>query len=346
MGKLIKFDHVNAHGDFENLLSHFGIDYEKKGTQLRGLCPFHEDTNPSLSVTLEAQGDAKENTWHCFGCKESGSIIDFAALMLGAPLREGAELVAEVSGCGLAPAKTKKAKKPQKGRSGAKGQQTGKTPVQVKKEPESQNLEPEDVSEGEVSNPPLRFSLTVDPEHPYVTKRMNAKEVKLFGVGAVDPDSRSMMAGRCCVPIHDQAGELIGYAGRYLGDDPKEPKWQLPPKFQKQRVLFNAHRVWGSLHVVLVEGFFDAMHLHSLGIPAVACMGTAVSEAQANLLVALGVRRVSVLFDGDEEGAAAAERAAPVLAAKLFTRIGSLPVGCDPDEAPEELLREFARCVL
>ncbi|MEP3847708.1 MAG: hypothetical protein ABJM43_20370 [Paracoccaceae bacterium] len=56
------------------------------------------------------------------------------------------------------------------------------------------------------------------------------------------------------------------YAGRYLGYDPAEPKWKSLPKFQRARVLFNAHRVWGSLHVVLVEGFFDAMHLHSLGI--------------------------------------------------------------------------------
>ena len=110
MGKLIKFDHVNAHGDFQRVLEHFGIDYEKRGTQLRALCPFHEDTNPSLSVTLEAAGDAKENTWHCFGCKQSGSIIDFAALKTGGTLRDGAELVAEVSGCGLAPAKASKRK--------------------------------------------------------------------------------------------------------------------------------------------------------------------------------------------------------------------------------------------
>ena len=112
------------------------------------------------------------------------------------------------------------------------------------------------------------------------------------------------------------------------------------------RVLFIAHRVWGSLHVLLVEGFFDALHLHSLGVPAVACIGSAVSEEQVTLLGTLGLRRITVLFDGDDEGQAAAVAAVPVLARSHFVRLRSLPVGCDPDEAPEELLRELAQSVL
>ena len=94
---------------------------------------FHEDTNPSLFVTLEARGDAKENNWHCFGCKESWSIIDFVALMTGETLRDGANLVAEVSSCDLAPAKSKKRQKPQEGRREAGKQQTGKSRPLVKK---------------------------------------------------------------------------------------------------------------------------------------------------------------------------------------------------------------------
>ena len=348
MGKLIKFDHVNAHGDFEKVLGHFGIDYEKRGTQLRALCPFHEDTNPSLSVTLEAQGDAKENTWHCFGCKESGSIIDFAALMTGETLRDGAALVAELSGCGLAPAKVSKrksdkgAERPKTGRKDAK-RGKGRDPAENASEFNSEASEA--TSPASSPNQPLKFTLPLDLEHPYVSERLGADLAARYGVGVCGPDSRSMMAGRCAVPIHNAAGELIAYAGRYLGDDPKEPKWLLPKGFEKRQVLFNAHRVWGSLHVLLVEGFFDALHLHSLGIPAVACIGTAVSEEQVTLLGDLGVKRITVLFDGDDEGQAAAVAAVPVLARALFVRLGSLPVGCDPDEAPEEHLIEQARAV-
>lgn len=351
MGKLIKFDHVNTHGDFEKVLGHFNIDYEKRGTQLRALCPFHEDTNPSLSVTLEAQGEAKENTWHCFGCKQSGSIIDFAALMTGETLRDGAELVAEVSGCGLAPAKAAKRKSSKSSKAARSSVRAEKTSAEgeVETEPKaaltSKNERETTPSQVKEINPPLKFTLPLDLEHPYVTERLGADLAARYGVGVCDPESRSMMAGRCCVPIHNPKGDLIAYAGRYLGEDPKEPKWLLPKGFEKRQVLFNGHRIWGSLHVLLVEGFFDAVRLHTLGIPAVACIGTSVSEEQVALLCELGVRRVTVLFDGDEPGQAGAADAVAVLARTLFVRLGSLPVGCDPDEADEALLIEHARAV-
>lgn len=115
MGKMIKFDHVNAHGSFEAVLNHYNLEYTRKGTQLRLLCPLHEDTNPSLSVTLEADSETKANTWHCFGCQNSGSLIDFVAHLDGCDLRAAAELVAELSGCGLAPCRGGKAKTAKRG---------------------------------------------------------------------------------------------------------------------------------------------------------------------------------------------------------------------------------------
>ena len=343
MGKHIKFEHVNTHGDFTAVLDHFGMDYEKKGPQLRALCPFHEDSNPSLSITLEPRGEAKENTWHCFGCKESGSIIDFAALMLGADLRAGAELVAEVSGCGLAPARAgtakpkpkkpaKDAERPSEARRGAK--HPSRNPS-AEKAPEGRSDAPEAQSE---PNQPLRFTLPLDPEHPYIAERVPPGLAFTFGLGICPETSRSMMAGRACVPIHDLSGQLIAYAGRYLGDDPKEPKWLLPKGFDKRFVLFNAHRVAGASTVVLVEGFFDAIRLHGLGIPALAVMGTAVSAEQVALLRDLQVRQVVVLFDGDDEGQAAVPGVVQALAAEVFVRAVSIPPGDDPASLEEPAL--------
>ncbi len=102
MGRHIKFDHLNTHGDFTSILNQFGINYEKRGAQLRALCPLHDDRTPSLSITLEARGEAKENTWHCFGCKDNGTIIDFVARMTSETLSDDADLVAQLSRCGLA----------------------------------------------------------------------------------------------------------------------------------------------------------------------------------------------------------------------------------------------------
>ena len=137
------------------------------------------------------------------------------------------------------------------------------------------------------------------------------------------------------MPIHDLEGALIAYGGRYLGDDPSEPKWLLPKGFQKRHCLFNAHRVAGASAVVLVEGFFDAIRFHGLGIPAVAVIGTAVADEQVALLRTIGARRVVVLFDGDTEGQAAVPDAVLALADAVSIRYGTLPVGTDPASAPE-----------
>ena len=346
MGKLIKFDHVNTHGDFAALLTHCGIDFEKKGAQLRCLCPFHEDTNPSLSITLEATGETKANTWHCFGCKQSGSIIDFAAFWLEKTVRDGAELVAEVSGCGLAPPKgarkaTRTKAKPVKSTHSLKE----KTVKERSSETTKSRREPVDPTSPN-PNQPLKFTLPLDFEHPYVLERLSQPEAYLYGVGVCPADSKSMMAGRCCVPIHDHAGQLVAYAGRYIGDDPKEPRWKFPPKFEKRRVLFGLHRLPVTSTVVLVEGFFDALRLQSLGVPAVSPMGTAILAEQVALLVEQGVTRAGVLFDGDEEGQAAVSDAVLSLSGSIYVRAGTLPVGDDPASASLETLRLLLRELL
>ncbi len=344
MGKLIKFDHVNTHGDFEKLLSHYGIDYTKRGNQLRALCPLHEDTNPSLSIALEADSDTKPNTFHCFGCNQSGSIIDFAAHLDGGTVREGAEIVAELSGCGLAPAKTKSDKKPKGAKRPAKAREVikGANPRPVAGKAHTGGSEASgDVSDGDPGNKPLKFALKLDHDHPYVVERINRWARSQFGIGVCDADSRSMMAGRCCVPIHNASGELVAYAGRFLGDDPEAEKWKFPPGFKKMQELYNLHRVAGADLVVLVEGFFDAVRLAELGIAAVACMGTAVSEAQVALLQGIGVRRIVVAFDGDDEGQAAVPAALSLLTRSFFTRHGALPVGEDPGSADEMALRRL-----
>jgi DNA primase len=115
-----------------------------------------------------------------------------------------------------------------------------------------------------------------------------------------------MMKGRVCVPIHNEHGELVAYAGRWVGPDATIPehegKWKLPPRFEKSRVLFNLHRVDEPVHLVVVEGFFDAMCLHVLGLPVVALMGRALSQHQLQLLESAGTQYLTLLLDGDEPG--------------------------------------------
>ena len=108
MREYIDFEHVKEHGDFEAVLAHYNITYQGSGGQLRALCPFHDDTKPSLSITLVETAKAKANTYHCHGCQADGSLLDFVAEMEDMDdLREAAQIVGTVSNCTLAPSRKK-----------------------------------------------------------------------------------------------------------------------------------------------------------------------------------------------------------------------------------------------
>ena len=99
------------------------------------------------------------------------------------------------------------------------------------------------------------------------------------------------MAGRIAIPIHNEQGELVAYAGRWPGEPPDgEGKYKLPAGFHKSLVVYNLHRAKDHAKeqgLIVVEGFFDCMRLHQAGIPnVVALMGSSLSEEQEALLVA------------------------------------------------------------
>ena len=349
MGKLIKFDHVNAQGDFSAMLTHYGLDYTRKGDQLRLLCLLHDDTKPSLNITLTATGAAQANTFHCFGCHESGSMIDFVAAMEGTTdLRAAAELIASVSGCGLAPPRTEKRAgkaKPRNAGKGSKSRSERSSQDSAKEDGSAPKNVPErdsavDPGQSE-TNPVLKFALTLEPEHPYLSERVSPDTAKAFGLGYLPETSRSMMAGRVCIPIHNAGGELIAYAGRHTAQELPDdvPKYLLPKNFDKMAALFNLHRVDPAIRwVVIVEGFFGAMRLHELGVPVVATMGTAVSAAQIVLLEARKTKYVYLMFDGDDPGRAATPAALSLLARSFLVKVIDLPDDMEPDTVSTEIV--------
>src|SRR6185312_15414981 len=180
----------------------------------------------------------------------------------------------------------------------------------------------------EAANPPLRFSLKLDPEHPYLDARHVGREERTtFGIGYCE---RGLLKGRIAIPIHDEQGQLVAYAGRWPGDDwpADSAKYLLPPNFAKQRILFNLHRVTSQRHLVLVEGFFSVFRLHRLGVPAGALIGSALSEEHVAMLARAGVSLVTVMMDGDEPGNEAAARILHSLARHgFFVRQAHLPDG-------------------
>jgi DNA primase len=176
--------------------------------------------------------------------------------------------------------------------------------------------------------PELPFRLTLEP-HPYLTRErgLSTATCSHFGVGRC---RRGLLAGRIAIPIHDEHGRLVAYAGRSL--DARPDKYRFPRGFPKGRVLFNAWRQAENEELIVVEGFFDVLRLHQHGHPeAVALMGSTASPSQLDWLVSSG-KRLVLLLDGDEAG----QRGQALLAASL-ARVGHphralhLPKGAQPD---------------
>lgn len=336
---LIDFAELRRRARFEPVLSHYNLSPIGKGAKRSLLCPFHNERKPSCSINLE------KRVFHCFGCDAKGNILDFVVRMESCSLPEGAEKLAEI--CGIPLAELTKATEPvaheQKTRlRGSRKLQDARDPPTTRKATatldESHGEAP--VSSGGPINTPLSFTLKLDPSHPYLSERGLAPEtVEAFGVGFC---SRGMMKGRICIPIHNERGELVAYAGRWPGEEgfpENEDRYKLPPGFEKTRVLFNLHRVPLRDHIIVVEGYFSVMRLHELGFEnVVALMGRSISERQAELLTE-HFSHVTLLLDGDAPGRSGAEAVLSTLARLLFVRDAVLPDGTQPDTVAEEVLR-------
>jgi DNA primase len=315
----IDFKHVKEQADFSSVLAHYDIAHTGRGAARSALCPFHKDTKPSLKIELERK------IFHCFGCDAKGNILDFVALIEDQPLPKAAQLLAAI--CGITPDAARK--------------QRATATAPARASPPSEQHPAAPPAAPAVINPPLTFSLKLEPKHPYLDARnVRLAERDTFGLGYCD---RGLMKGRICIPIHNEKGELVAYAGRWPGDagwPDGEDRYKLPPKFQKQATLFNIHRVAGSQHVVLVEGYFSVFRLHQLNYPAAALQGWVLAETHIGLLRHAGVKFVTLLLDGDAAGRKAAAEMLPILSRNFFVRDIELVDGEQPDTLDQAILVE------
>jgi DNA primase len=193
-----------------------------------------------------------------------------------------------------------------------------------------------------VNNKPLTFQLKgIDPRHPYLAFRgINPEIAERFGVGYFG--GKGLMAGRVVIPIHNQRGRLVAYAGRAI--DIGEPRYKLPVGYHKSLELFNLHRARGERNterrVVLVEGFFDCIKVAAAGFACVALMGNSMSEAQEHLL-GQHFDKICLLMDGDAAGQEAAETIAQRLTSRLYVEVINLPEGKQPDQLGSDEIRSL-----
>jgi DNA primase len=294
----VSFSEIKSRVTLAQVLHGYQVDWLRRSGpgQYRGPCPIHQGQGREAF-----HANLRRGVFHCFACGAGGNVLDFVAVMEGCSIRQAALRLQGAAGDG--------------GSRPAAPSRLGEEKLVTKKR------------EG---NPPLGFSLDLDPMHPYLIERgMGAVTVGHFGVGYYG--ARGLMRGRIAIPIHDDAGRLIAYCGRAV--DGAEPRYRFPAGFQKSQVLFNYHRARaaGDDSVIVVEGFFDCMRVHQAGFSAVvALMGARLSPAQQQLLTS-GFSAIVLMLDGDATGYAATAQIARVLAPAYKVHQLRLPPGVQPD---------------
>ena len=305
----IDFTEIKERARFEPILRRYGLAQRTARPHYFIRCPFHHEKTPSCRI------DDTRKRFRCFGCGAKGSVLDFVAQLEGCTIAEAAVIVAACCGVGDEYADHRDAP----GASEIPSARDQKVTV----------------------NRPLGFTLRLDSSHPYLTERRLPPElIERFGLGFCD---RGVMYGRIAIPIHDEQGRLVAYAGRWAaGTVPKDrPRYLLPRDFHKQLVLFNLNRVRGATALILVESYWSVFRLSALGIPAVGLMGRELSNAHTALLRDAAVKRIGVMLDGDIPGRAATANMVPELARHFLVRNLELPDRMKPHSAPEKTLCEL-----
>ncbi len=311
------------------------INLEKKGKNYFGICPFHDDHTPSMSVSEEKQ------IFTCFVCGASGNVFTFIKDYENISFVEAVNKVANFSGIKLSQTinVVKKYDKEYKAydlaikyyKNNLKSKEGSKALEYLK----SRNIS-EDIIE--------EFDIGVSFLESHLSKLLINKkfdEDMLVNIGLVNKKEGiyDIFRNRIMFPIHNNFGDPIGFSARvYNGEvDTKYINTRETYIFKKGEVLFNFHRA--SVHakksgyLILCEGQMDAIRIYSSGIKNVcATMGTALTNYHINLIKKLNVR-VILNMDSDNAGIKAALQNGELLRNNnIDVSILKLNDAKDPDE--------------
>lgn len=315
-------DSVLKNSDIVSVISSF-IPVTKKGRSYVALCPFHDDKNPSLSISKEKQ------IFKCFVCGTGGNAIGFVEKYLKIPFMEAVRKVAEISGY-HDPRLTSEAPqiKVDEGRKrlldcindlAAFYRYSLSIPEGEKAREylQKRNLDAQQQAKYQIGYAPLDGQTTIKFLQ---AKGHSLKAIDDIGIALAKTEGTSdHNAGRLIFPLWDPKGQVVGFSARQLEKDgtSKYINTSETPLFHKGSILYNYHNVAVSArrdgYCYLLEGFMDVMALEKAGLPnAVALMGTSLTPDQVNLLRRLGCE-IRIGLDGDNPGQVASMKAATML---------------------------------
>lgn len=312
------------------------VSLKRSGKNFVGLCPFHDDKNPSFSV------NPATNRYICWSCGAKGDIFNWVMQTQNVEFAEALRFLAEQAGVTLKAQKAPIEKSVVEMRRAAMSEALKFFRDQLKKSSvaqkycEDRGIEPQTLDDWEVGYAPDAGDALAVALKKKGFNLAACKELFL-----VDEDSSGgffdRFRGRLMFPIRDEREELVAFGGRILGSgQPKYINSGDTPLYRKSRVLYGFHRAKESLgkgeRIILCEGYLDVIACHRAGATtAVASLGTSLTPDHAKLMKRW-CESVLVLYDQDAAGQKAADRAIEILnEAGLRVQIALMPEGEDPD---------------
>lgn len=336
-----KINEIRQSVDIVDVIGNY-LSLQKKGRNYVSLCPFHDDSHPSMSISPERQ------IYMCFVCHNGGNVFTFLKNYLKIPYIEAVKMVASMGNIDISEYNLEKRVQP----------------VEQKFEP----LYKMHDEANKIYNHYLNTKLAIDAKE-YLTKRkitdeiidmfeigyapsnnillkafekMNFNKVSMYESGLVIESNAGYdrFSNRIMFPLHDANGRVVGFSGRIYQPSQNESKYMNSPEsdiFIKGETLYNYHRVIEETRqagfVIITEGFMDVIALYKAGIKnAVAIMGTALTKGHVSLLKRLS-KTVYLCLDGDKAGKNATIKSIDILLQEGFTiKVVDLPENLDPDE--------------
>lgn len=334
-------ERVKAEANIVDVVSDY-VRLRRAGKNWLGLCPFHDDSKPSMHV------EPVRGIFKCFACGKGGNVFTFLMELNGWTFPETVRSLAQGLGIDIPEDTREREGYGENERIAAAVRDAAAFFESTLRTDAGTDAVAYYRKRGFTDETIARFHLGYAPDAwDALLKHLSlagyaAEELERAGLvirreGRVGHYDR--FRGRTIFPIFGATGRILGFGARRMKEDPDQPKYINSPEspiYQKSRVLYGLFQAKDAIRrsgfAVMVEGYVDVISLHQAGIQtAIATCGTAIAQEHAEL-ISRYCSRVVLVFDSDKAGQSATERGIDVLLRKgIDVSVLRLPDGEDPD---------------
>ena len=333
-------DELIAQNPIEDVVGQY-VNLKRSGANMFGLCPFHGEKTASFSVAPD------KGIYYCFGCHKGGGVINFQMEVEGMSYPDAVRALAKRVGMEVPDDEEYQSRYHQQERLWALHKEAARFYHTRLYAPEGAAALQYATGRGMPKAVLTTFGIGYAPDSwtnlvDHLRKKgYTDQELKDSGLVTVSQKNGNLFdrfRDRLMFPIIDVRGNVIGFGGRIMKKDDNAAKYLNSPEtliFNKRKNLFALNLAKKSKlgYLILVEGYMDAIALHQYGFDcAVASLGTALTADGATLLSKY-TDQVVLIYDGDNAGQNATQRAIPILEkAGLKVKVLQMQGAKDPDE--------------